>query len=131
MNKLFSIIIPHKYDTGKTHRKIWFNAILSMCWQKRKVVHDNLTIAIDNLLKTIPPIPVTNDMKLRVSFGLWSGKSTGNLDIDGMAYIGKVAIDCLARKMAINDSIHTIVEVRYVYLGKQIDESVVMQVESV
>ena len=102
-----------------------------MGWQKRRTVHDMIANSITGLLSALPPIAVTNDATYRISFGFWSGKSTGNVDIDGMCYLGKVAIDCLAKKLAINDSIHRIKEVRYVYLGKQEDESVVMQVESV
>ena len=130
--KLFTIgNLPLYYQHGKSARKIMFNAILSMQWQKRKAIHDMVANVMELKLAKIAPIAVGNEDRFRISYGFYRDASTGNVDIDGFAYLGKVINDCIAKKLHINDSIHRIIETRYCYLGQRDKEELVVQVEKV
>lgn len=130
--KLFTLRnLPIYYQHGKSARKIMFNAILSMQWQKRKDIHDYIKTFTELNLSYIAPIAVGKEDRFRISYGFYRDKSTCNVDIDGFAYIGKVVTDCIAHKLGINDSIHRIIETRYCYLGQRDKEELVVQVERV
>ena len=130
--KLFTITnLPLYYQHGKSARKIMMNAILSMQWHKRKTIHDNVQNAMECRLASIDPIAVGKEDRFRISYGYYRDKSTGNVDIDGFAYLGKVINDSIAKKLGINDSIHRIIETRYCYLGQRDKEELIVQVENV
>lgn len=130
--KLFTIRnLPIYYQHGKSSRKLTMNAVLSMQWQRRKRLHDDILRVMELKFANIPPVAVCGDDHYRVSFGFWRDAKTGNVDIDNFSYIGKVCIDALAKKLGINDSIHRIIEVRYCYLGQRDTEELVMQVEKI
>ena len=130
--KLFTIRnLPLYYNHGKSARKIMMNAILSMQWHKRKSIHDNVQNVMECRLASIEPIAVGKEDRFRISYGYYRDKSTGNVDIDGFAYLGKVINDSIANKLGINDSIHRIIETRYCYLGQRDKEELIVQVEKV
>ena len=127
--KVFTATIPHSYTTGKSNRKITTNAILSMSWQKRMTIHDQMLANYYNIFKAIPQAPHANHNTYRISLGFHPGKSTRNVDIDNFSIILKYAIDAWKKCVPFDDSITFIREVRMVVLPKQDKEKCVFQVE--
>lgn len=115
------------------------NIILGMSHWKRKRLHDDMQKSFIDSIQTAyraHPYAHVPQTTYKVSLGYYrgkgevSGKKTKTLDIDNLAYIGKVAIDSLVKVTAIpSDSIFNIPEVRYVYLGEREQEEIWLQVE--
>ena len=127
---IFKCPIPHTYTAGKSTRKVSTNDILSMHWQTRKKIHDEVVAVCEDIFRLQPSLGHTLDSTYRISLGFYSGKSTKVFDIDNLAMLGKWSIDAFRNtKLTVDDNFRNIKEVRYVYLGKRDKEAVIFQAE--
>jgi hypothetical protein len=112
---------------GKSRRKLSWNDILSMHWQKRKTIHDQVLAVCGDIFSRQPSLGHSPHDTYRVSFGFYSGKSTKRYDLDN--FPAKWVIDAWCNNMTFDDNFRYITEVRIVYLGKKDEEQMLFQVE--
>lgn len=132
-NLLLRVQIPMTFKYGKNKsRKLLLNHVLTMHHFTRLQHHDTMLTEYKRIIKDAYNAngwPYCKGDTYTVSLGFKRSKSTRTCDLDGFGYLMKIAIDALIECTPIpNDNFNYITETRTVYLGREIEEQLWLQV---